>query len=384
MYRSTMAVLLVLFIALTALFGTAPARADAELQKLLEQTLAAARDKDHLPGVAAIVQINGKIEAEAALGVRALGHPDPVTTNDRWHIGSDTKAFTATLIARLVEKGVMRFDDTLAASLPTLAKDMDPAYRAVTITQLLTHTSGLPPLTDDKDLPAFLAAIATAKDLKGQRAAIARTYLTQPPGSKAGAFAYSNLGYIIAGAIAEARTGKVWEALIQEQIFAPLGIKNAGFGLPGSAGKTDQPWGHNEVAGKLVPLDPANPDGDNPAALGPAGTINIALKDWLLFAQDHLDGVHGRGKLLKTETYRKLHTPVTEKYAFGWGAKLGPDGAPLLLTHSGSNGYWLSDVRIMPKHDMIFLVATNVGNEAANAAIGDIGTPLKDRLKPFD
>jgi CubicO group peptidase (beta-lactamase class C family) len=118
--------------------------------------------------------------------------------------------------------------------------------------------------------------------------------------------------------------------------------------------------------------------------LGPAGTINIALKDWVLFAQDHLDGVHGRGKLLKADTYRKLHTPATELYAFGWGSKLGPDGVPLLLTHSGSNGFWLADIRIMPKRDMIFLVVTNAGNEAANAAIVDIGKPLKDRLKPFD
>lgn len=367
-----------------AALATPFARADADLQKFLEQTLATARDKDHLPAVAALVSINGKIEAEAALGVRALGHPDPVTTNDRWHIGSDTKAFTATLIARLVEQGVMRFEDTLAASLPALAKDMTPAYRTVTVAQLLTHTAGLPPLTDDKDLPPFLAAIATAKDVKGQRAAIARTYLTQPQASKPKEFEYSNLGYIIAGAIAEARTGKTWEDLVREQIFAPLGIKNAGFGVPATAGKTDQPWGHTEVAGKLVALDPANPDGDNPAALGPAGTVNIALRDWLLFAQDHLDGVHGRSKLLKAATYRKLHTPVTEKYAFGWGSKLGPDGVPLLLTHSGSNGFWLADVRIMPKHDMIFLTVINAGNEAANVAIVDIGKPLKDRLKPFD
>ena len=102
-----------------------------------------------------MIQIDGKLAAEAALGVRALGsHPEPVTTNDRWHIGSDTKAFTATLIARLVEKGVMHFDDTLAASFPAFAEAMDPAYRTITVTQLLSHTAGLPPLTDDKDLPA--------------------------------------------------------------------------------------------------------------------------------------------------------------------------------------------------------------------------------------
>ncbi len=315
------------------------AQADAGLQAFLEQTLAAARDKDGLPAVAALIQVDGRIEAEAALGVRALGHPEPVTISDRWHIGSDTKAFTATMIARLVEQHVMSFDDTLAESFPCVAKEMDPAYRSVTVTQLLSHTAGLPPLTDDKDLPPFLAVIATADGVKAQRAAIARKYLSMPPASKAGEFEYSNLGYIIAGAIAEAHTGKTWEDLIREQVFVPLGIRNAGFGAPGASGKFDEPCGHQDVAGKLVPLDPANADADNPPALGPAGTINIALKDWALFAQDQLDGAHGRGKLLKPETYRKLQTPVTGNYALGWGAKLGPDGVPLLLTHSGSNGY---------------------------------------------
>jgi CubicO group peptidase (beta-lactamase class C family) len=102
------------------------------------------------------------------------------------------------------------------------------------------------------------------------------------------------------------------------------------------------------------------------------------------FAQDQLDGVHGHGKLLKAETYRKLHTPVTGNYALGWGAKLEPDGVPLLLTHTGSNGFWVADVRIMPKHDMILLLVMNAGTDAANAAVKEIGQPLKDRLKPFE
>jgi len=369
-----------------AILPIAPSFAWAEegLQPFLEQTLAAAREKDHLPAVAALIQIDGKLVAESALGVRALGHSETVTTSDRWHIGSDTKAFTATLIARLVEQGIMRFDDTLADSFPAFAEAMNPAYRNVTVTQLLSHTAGLPPLMDDKELPPFMAAIKSANGVKAQREAIARKYLTMPPASKAGDFAYSNIGFIIGGAIAEARTGKSWEDLIREQIFAPLGIKSAGFGPPGTPGKLDQPWGHKEEAGKLVALDPASVAADNPPALGPAGTINIALKDWLLFAQDQLDGEHGRGKLLKSETYRKLHTPVTGNYALGWGAKLDPDGVPLLLTHTGSNGFWVADIRIMPRHDMIFLVVTNAGNEAANQAVKDIGTPLKDRLKPFE
>jgi D-alanyl-D-alanine carboxypeptidase len=371
-------------LSIALLAAPAFACADAALQSFLEQTLAGARHEHRLPAVAALIEVDGKIEAEAAIGVRALGHPEVVTVNDRWHIGSDTKAFTATMIARLVEQGVMRFDDTLVESFPAMAKEMHPAYRNVTVTRLLSHTAGLPSLTDEKDLPEFLAVIRSADGVTAQRAAVARHYLALPPASNAGEFEYSNLGYIIAGAIAEARTGKAWEDLVREQVFEPLGIRNAGFGAPGTPGRFDEPCGHHEVAGKLVPLDPADPDSDNPPALGPAGTINIGLGDWLLFAQDQLDGAHGHGKLLKPETYRTLQTPVSGNYALGWGAKLAPDGALLLLTHTGSNGSWLADIRIMPKHDMIFLVVTNVDDEAGEQAVRDIRKPLSDRLKPFE
>jgi D-alanyl-D-alanine carboxypeptidase len=354
--------------------GIAPrAQTDAGLQSFLVQSLGAARDEYHLPAVAALVSANGKIVAEAALGVRAEGHPESVTTNDRWHIGSDSKAFTATLIARLVEQHVMSFDDTLVASFPAFS-DMDPAYRNVTITQLLSHTAGLPPMTGDKDMPDFMAVIAPLHDVKAQRAALARKFLSTPPASKIGEFKYSNLGFIIAGAIAEAHTGKPWEVLICEQIFAPLGIVNAGFGAPGSSKSIDQPRGHQEVHGKLEPLDPGNPDADNPPALGPAGTISIGLRDWLKFAQDQLDGDEGHGRLLTAASYRKLHTPVTPHYALGWGVLAGPDGVPQLLTHTGSNGNWLADVRIMPKHDLIVLLAMNVGPGATDDdAVKQIG-----------
>lgn len=366
---------------LCALVLAAPAaHADAELQAFVEQTLAKARDQHKLPGIAALVQVGDRIEAEVALGQRANGRPEPVTKDDRWHIGSDTKAFTATLIARLVEQGKLRFEDTMADAFPQLAPAMNPAYRAVTITQLLSHTAGLPPLTDDKELGPFYAATKSIADLPAQRAAVARTYLTMPPASKIGEFAYSNLGFIVAGAIAEARMGKAWEDLIREQIFAPLGIVNAGFGPPGTPGRVEQPQGHNEGR----PLDPGNNDADNPLAIGPAGTVNIALRDWLLFAQDQLDGAHGRGKLLKPETYRKLHTPVAGIYALGWGAKLGENGAPLILAHSGSNGYWMADIKIMPKKEMIFLIVTNAGDDGATKAIQDINAALRERLKPFE
>src|SRR5579864_487931 len=129
-------------LAAVVLFSTVTqTHAGAVLQTSLEQTLATARDEHHLPAVASLIQIDGKLAAEAAVGVRAQGHPELVTTNDRWEIASDTKAFTSTMIARLVERRVMSFDDTLAHSFPAFAKTMNPAYRNVTVTQLLSHTA---------------------------------------------------------------------------------------------------------------------------------------------------------------------------------------------------------------------------------------------------
>lgn len=377
--RKSCVALLVLHWLLAEVCG---AQGNPDLQPFLQQTLQDARENSHLPGVAALVQIDGKVAAEAAVGVRALGHREALTTRDRWHIGSDSKAFTATLIARLVEQGWMSFDDTLAAVFPAFAKEMYVQYRTVTVTQLLSHTAGLPQLTDDKDLPTFLAVIAPIHDVPAQRSAVARKYLTLPPAGKAGEFSYSNLGYIIVGAIAEAKTGKAWETLIREQVFEPLDITNAGFGAPGLSSKIDQPRGHAEMAGKLVALDPESAEADNPPALGPAGTINISLRDWARFAQDQLDGENGHGKLLKTASYRKLHTEVTHNYGLGWGVLRDPDGTLQLLTHTGSNGNWVADVRIYPKHSMIVVTATNAGNEAANQALKDIRKSLKNRLNP--
>ena len=356
------------------------AHADDALRARLQAAVDHAREAHGVPAIAAMVRVHGTTAA-AVSGVRAQGHPEKATLDDEWHIGSDTKAFTATMIARLSERGVLSLDEPLEKALPSLAASMDAAYRKVTIAQLLSHTAGLPPLTDGKDMPEFRRIIAGAKDVMGERAAAARAYLAKPPASRVGEFAYSNLGYIIAGSIAEGRTGRSWEDLLRTEIFAPLGIEHAGFGPPGTPGRFDQPHGHSALSGTLVAWDPGDPSADNPPALGPAGTIHIALADWMRFAQDQLDGLHGGGKLLKAETYRRLQTPAAGSYALGWGAALGPDRRPVVLGHTGSNGYWLADVRVDSRHDAITLIAMNAGPPSAMAALEELSKGIREALK---
>jgi CubicO group peptidase (beta-lactamase class C family) len=93
---------------------------------------------------------------------------------------------------------------------------------------------------------------------------------------------YSNGGYIVAGAMLEALTGQTWETLMEQELFQPLGITTAGFGAPGTSAVRDQPWGHLRSGGTWTPLSPG-PGADNPAAIGPAGTVHIALSDITLY-----------------------------------------------------------------------------------------------------
>jgi CubicO group peptidase (beta-lactamase class C family) len=352
---------------------------DDSLAAFLRSTLEAAHAKHRVPAIAALVQSGAALAADV-VGARANGHAERASVGDRWQIGSDTKAFTATMIMRLAERGVLSLDDTLPKLLPGMASAMDPAYRDVTLARLLSHTAGLAPLTDGRELPALMAVIRGASDVRAERAAAARHYLALPPASRVGDFAYSNLGYIIAGAIAEARTGKSWEDLVREEVFAPLGITHAGFGPPGTSARIDQPRGHRPVAGRLVALGPADPQSDNPRALGPAGTIDITLADWARFARDQMEGALGRGKLLSAAGYRRLQTPVTGNYALGWGAKLDAAGMPVILAHTGSNGYWLADIRIQPAEGLIELVAMNAGDADAQKALEEIQAAFRERF----
>ncbi|HEV8443686.1 MAG TPA: serine hydrolase domain-containing protein [Steroidobacteraceae bacterium] len=372
------------WIAVALLCMSAWAHADADLQSFVESTLNDVRDRNGLPAVATLVQIDGRVAAEVAVGKRMIGEDRAVTTKDLWHLGSDTKAMTATLIARLVEQGLLRYDDTMAKLFPGVAARMNPEFHDVTVAQLLSHTSGLPSLSSDVELTALDAAIKGEKGIRSQRAAVVVYYLSRRPATKVGEFSYSNIGYTILGAIAGERAGESWEDLIRSEVWKPLGIKHAGFGPPGTLLFVDQPMGHEWRDGKYVPLDPAKPESDNPPVLGPAGTVHMSLRDWMLFAQDQLDGERGHGKLLKPESYRLLHSAVAKNYAYGWGVLHDKDGALTLLTHTGSNGYWVADVRIMPKHNVIVLTTINAGGDAAEKADRDIGKALQDHLRPYD
>jgi len=102
------------------------------------------REKYDLPALAGAVILQGRTTAWGVTGVRKIGSDVKVTSNDKFHIGSCTKAMTATIIAMLVERGKLKWETTLIEAFPDMADDMCPDYRDVTLKHILAHRGGLP------------------------------------------------------------------------------------------------------------------------------------------------------------------------------------------------------------------------------------------------
>jgi CubicO group peptidase (beta-lactamase class C family) len=296
-------------------------------------------------------------------GERAVGSGIAARDGDLWHLGSISKSMTATLFGRLVDAGAVRWNETVGDVLGATAADMNKAYRPATFRHLLSHHAGLP-----RDLaPAELARFSRLiDDAREERKAFARLALAMPPIGPMGAtYGYSNTGYVVAGAMLEARLGKSWEDLIREHLFGPLQLFNAGFGAPGHKGQTDQPVGH--AKGPVGESRQAYPIGgivtDHAVVLGPAGRVHMSLADLLRYLGAHRD----RSEYLKSDTWTTLHTPpFAGAYAMGWNVR--SDGA---LTHSGYNRLWYAEVLVDPAAGIVAAAASNDGYLANSApAVG--------------
>ena len=346
---------------------------EAELKTILE----AARKANDVPGLAAGVIRDGKYAFGAAAGVRKDGSKTLATIEDCWHLGSMTKSMTATLCGIFVERGKLSWDSTLAGTFPDLANSMLPEYKTVTLKMLLGQYAGLP----EESYPNGYDVWALPANLKEPRLEFVKLALQESPAFVPGTqMLYSNRNYIVAGAMLERITGSLWETLITRELFAPLGMKSAGFGAAGTPGKTDQPWGHVLQDGKRIAIEPGL-HADNAPALGPAGRVHCSLPDLAKYVLEHLRGERGANGLLKADTMKFLHTPpFAGVYALGW-VKMDRDwgGGPILF-HNGSNTMNFSVMWLAPKRNFAVVVASNQGAAAGTKACDDVSAGVVTRL----
>ncbi len=305
----------------------------------------------------------------AVAGRRRVDREARLLDGDSFHLGSDTKAMTASVVARLVDRSVLRWDETLPEALPDIAEAMDPAFRSVTLDMLMRHVAGLP--TGGAFTPEFTAGFDDEHwPIAKQRAWMAARFLSRPPTEPPGTrFAYSNYDYLILGHVLEHATGRTWEELVREEVFAPLAMVGCGFGPTSTAANPDGNWGHDVKDGAYVPTEE-----DNPPLIGPAGTVHCPLAAWARFAAAHAG--NGPAGWLTPGSLDHLHQPAAfagdppgKDIALGWGITRTD---PPRLTHSGSNGYNQAEIVVIPRLRAAVLVTCNAGDEQAHAAARDM------------
>lgn len=293
-------------------------------------------------------------------GVRRAGSDVLVGKDEIWQMGSIGKAMTATLIARLIEKGKLNWGMTLAEALPSF--EMNPGYKSVTISQLLRHRGGIP--RDMNFTAQRVMEIAKGeKDPRKLRRQYALDILGREPISRPGeSFAYSNAGYALAGVIAELAMDRSYEDLMRQEVFAPLGMTTAT--ADSRALTKERPFGHLETENGPRPHEISD---ELPLFISPAGGVSCSIYDLAKFGKAHMDGLAGRNQYLKQETFAELHRGVAEGeggpiYACGWS--IGPlAGSEVRHGHNGSNGSFISELAFFPGQELVVASVVNRGGE---------------------
>ena len=290
-----------LFVA-TMLLLLSPAWAsaqEAEVDAFVRAQMAAR----HIPGVSVAVVKDGKVVLARGYGLANVEHQVPATPQTVYQLASVTKAFTAAAVMMLVEEGKL----TLDAPLRTVMPDVPEAWGAVTISQLLTHTSGIPSYTS---LPDFQQNVRTDYTPAELIALVRDRPVDFAPGEK---YRYNNSGYVLLGMIVEKLSGQPWDAFLQARIFTPLGMTTARMNNL-SAVVANRAQGYAWANGTL-----RNGEYVSPTQPYAAGALIVSVLDLVKW-----DAALAARALLSPASYQAMYTPApltggkTHPYGFGW------------------------------------------------------------------
>lgn len=366
-----------LVVASAMLFQMSPAHAHAVAPTAgadLHQQIDAAVGsyfKPDAPGAAVIVVKDGKVILRKGYGMADMAKAVPMDADAQQRIGSVTKQFTSTAILMLAEEGKLSVDDDITKYLP----DYPSKGKKITIEHLLTHTSGIANYTS---IPAIRANLTHEWTVSAMIDAFKNEPLAFEPGS---AYAYSNSGYYLLGAIIEKASGMTYAKFIEQRIFVPLGMQDTAYEghakgkAPRAAGHSTTPTGY----GPSKVLSPTLPYA--------AGAIVSTVDDMARW-----DAAVVSGKLLKAASWKRLFTPYKlsngEGTGYGYGWHIDTMQGSARIWHSGGIPGFSTFAMRLPKENVYVAVLANndrlpmstsvVGSRAAAIAIGK---PYPD-LKP--
>jgi len=348
---------LVVLLAASALPGDSGAN-DRELANQLDRHLQGATTRGFSGSV--LVARGGRILLNRGYGWADSKHSRRPAPDTRYWVASISKQFTAAAILKLEEEGKLSTSDPMAKFLP----GVPPDKQAITLHQLLTHTSGL----------AQNYAADGITDLEGAVTAVCAAPLAGPPGEE---FRYANDNYNLLAIIVQLVSGQSFEDYLRQRLFRPAGLKQSGFWGMVSArdakkfasvqrepsGPTAQPnWGFRGAVGAYSTAEDLF---RWQQALFAGGVLSAASRDKLL-----------RGYVQRGET----------EVAYGWYRSRTAHGRLALWTRGTEDFGHNAVIKVYPELDLVVVVASNAGDlgdktQAASRVLSDELEAFLDKYK---
>lgn len=316
-------------------------------------------------GMSVAVIQGGEVIHSKGYGIRSVETKEAVNAETLFCIASNSKAFTTTALAMLVDEGKLNWTDKVVDIIPEFKMYDEYVTREFTVVDLLTHRSGLG--LGAGDLMFFPdGSDFTIDDV------IHSFQYQKPVSSFRTKYDYDNLLYMVAGEVIRRKSGLVWDEFVQERIMKPLGMKHSA-GLYPNLKNTDNVAAPHKIEGEeLITFDPyVKPGG----GFGAAGGIYSSVADLIPWVQMHLnEGVYGDSTvLISHKSHDALWTAQTNMFfdatpegpykqhysSYGLGFQLFDQGGYSIVQHSGGLPGMLSMVTMIPEMDAAIIVLTN-------------------------
>ena len=313
-------------------------------QSAIDEIMQARSAAGDFSGVVLVAR-GGRILYERAFGYSNLEWQVPMDLQTKFEIGSVTKQFTALLILQFVNEGRIRLDGRISDYLSFYRKDTGTR---ITVSELLSHTSGIPNFLS---APGFLDGPASRANYGVRDFAEKHCSgdLHFEPGTK---FEYSNSGYFLLGAILEQVSGERYEQLLKERIFDPLGMKNSGY----THSETVLP--HRAAGYERSEAGLRNARYYDMSIAFAAGALYSTAGDLYLWDQ----ALYGE-RLLPARLRDLLFKPNLDNYGYGWGILVPGAGSPYagesIPMHGGAIFGFQSLIQRIPAQKELIVLLEN-------------------------
>jgi len=274
-------------------------------------------------------------------GINNINDKKEVQLNDKYSLGSNTKAITALLAMKMVEEGQISLDTKLLDLIPSLKKKIKKTYRKITLGELLSHRAHVKSYMYEPDYIGFPEELPD--NLVEQREVFTEHVLNQEPLISEKSWNYSNAGYVIASHMIEVAAGKSYEELVDD-FMKEMGYDHY-FGLPNREDE-NAPSGHMMEGEVWTEIGPTHEYSGLPEMMKAAGMLSMNILDYAKLIQMQLKGLNGEETYLSAESMNTHHFGI-ENYAYGWINAV--QNGLKLSTHDGSLGTCYCHTLIIPK-----------------------------------